>query len=108
LRHECAPAAEGGDVARALRRRGLHQKALSLRPSASVQSASANGKPHCNGGRLYRNFNNIRVRSFILTGAPINSALLTVSPYSIFAPNKVNKVSAAERRLSTKNFCCVF
>ena len=35
--------------------------------------ADFNRNPHLQRRRLYRNFNNIRVRSFILTGAPINS-----------------------------------
>jgi hypothetical protein len=32
-----------------------------------------NWKPHLQRRGLYRNFNNIRVRSFILTGAPVKS-----------------------------------
>ncbi len=36
---------------------------------------TSTGNRTCNGGRLYRNFNNIRVRSFILTGAPAISII---------------------------------
>jgi hypothetical protein len=41
---------------------------LLLRREGSIQTSTGNRT--CNDGRLYRNFNDIRVRSFILTGAP--------------------------------------
>jgi hypothetical protein len=37
---------------------------------ATIQTST--GSCTCNGGKLYRNVNNIRVRSFILTGAPLS------------------------------------
>jgi hypothetical protein len=65
---------------------------FSLRLSAREIEAAANPSPRCAGcdracRKLYRNINSVRVRGFILHGAPSAYKTTNISVFDLFAGN---------------------